>query len=194
MRPLLEGRCAPLLLEGDLCLQRLALLERCSSGRRRSTPFDCGRENKDGCRVVAAFGRTRGIGGGFRPTRACAALYAALHSCLARTSVLSIAQQRLPRSRETWPPLSHFSLPLLPLPRHLPLRDPATQSFSPQPEAVHQLKAKNRLPGAGTECRAVHHLVFSISCRAHLHPSFTRPIDDSIRHMVHASDSVEPPA
>ena len=113
---------------------------------------------------------------------------------LARTSVLSIAQQRRPRRRETWPPLSHFSLPLLPLPRHLPLRDPATQSFSQQPEAVHQLKAKTRLPRAGTECRAVHHLVFSISCRAHLHPSFTRPIDDSIRHMVHASDSVEPPA
>ena len=76
----------------------------------------------------------------------------------------------------------------------LPLRDPATQSFSPQPEAVHQLTEKTRLPGAGTERRAVHHLVFSISCRAHLHPSFTRPIDDSIRHMVHASDSVEPPA
>lgn len=76
----------------------------------------------------------------------------------------------------------------------LPLRDPATQSFSPKPEAVHQLTANNRLPGAGTERRAMHHLVFSISCRAHLHPSFTRPIDDSIRHMVHASDSVEPPA
>ena len=131
-------------------------------------------------------------------TRERALPYAALHRALREPS----ANQRPEYSTATPPTQTRdvastvalLSPSLAAAAPPLALRDPATQSFCPQPEAVHQLKAKNRLPGAGTECRAVHHLVFSISCRAHLHPSFTRPIDDSIRHMVHASDSVEPPA